>query len=70
MLAGLAGERVRQAFAYYDSDNTGYILPVQFQKSLNQPSHINSLTVWLVNLDPSAMSEPQKHFLRQCQSFS
>lgn len=32
MLAGLAGERVRQAFAYYDSDNTGYILPVQFQK--------------------------------------
>lgn len=31
MLAGLLGERVRQAFQYFDPNNTGYILPEQFQ---------------------------------------
>lgn len=32
MLAGLMGERVRQAFQQFDPNNTGYILPEQFQK--------------------------------------
>lgn len=31
MLAGLLGERVRQAFQHFDPTNTGYILPEQFQ---------------------------------------
>lgn len=31
MLSGILGERVRQAFTYYDKDQTGYILPEQFQ---------------------------------------
>ncbi|KAF5097818.1 hypothetical protein D0Z00_002255 [Geotrichum galactomycetum] len=31
MLAGLLGERVRQAFQHYDPSKTGYILPEQFQ---------------------------------------
>lgn len=35
MLAGLAGERVRQAFAYYDKDHTGYISPNEFQKIID-----------------------------------
>lgn len=31
MVSGLMGERVRQAFRYFDKDNTGYITPDQFQ---------------------------------------
>lgn len=32
MLSGLLGERVRQAFHHFDPNNTGYILPEQFQQ--------------------------------------
>lgn len=40
MLAGILGERVRQAFSHFDPQNTGYILPEQFQKIIeNTASH-------------------------------
>jgi solute carrier family 25 aspartate/glutamate transporter 12/13 len=36
MLSGLLGERVRQAFQYYDTANSGYILPEQFQEIITK----------------------------------
>ncbi|KAK9458353.1 mitochondrial carrier domain-containing protein [Dipodascopsis uninucleata] len=36
MLRGLQGERVRQAFHFYDKENTGYIEPEQFQNIIEQ----------------------------------
>ncbi|KAK9374417.1 mitochondrial carrier domain-containing protein [Lipomyces chichibuensis] len=36
MLRGLQGERVRQAFHFYDRANTGYIEPEQFQKIIEK----------------------------------
>lgn len=38
MLRGLQGERVRQAFQHYDSDNNGYIDPDDFQRIIEQTS--------------------------------
>ncbi|ANB13369.1 Agc1p [Sugiyamaella lignohabitans] len=36
MLSGLLGERVRQAFQYYDKNQTGYILPEEFQEIITK----------------------------------
>lgn len=36
MLSGLMGERVRQAFQYYDKRNTGYISPDQFSEIISK----------------------------------
>lgn len=36
MVSGLMGERVRQAFRYYDRDNSGFINPDQFQNIIQQ----------------------------------
>ncbi|KAK9480135.1 mitochondrial carrier domain-containing protein [Lipomyces japonicus] len=36
MLKGLQGERVRQAFHYYDKNNTGFIEPEQFKTIIEQ----------------------------------
>ncbi|KAK9450284.1 mitochondrial carrier domain-containing protein [Limtongia smithiae] len=38
MLRGLQGERVRQAFHFYDKSHTGYIDPEQFQRIIEQTS--------------------------------
>lgn len=32
LIKGLQGERLRQAFRYFDKDGDGYILPTEFQK--------------------------------------
>jgi len=32
LLKGFRGERVRQAFRYFDTDNDGFIAPTEFQK--------------------------------------
>ncbi|KAK0123686.1 mitochondrial aspartate-glutamate transporter agc1 [Cadophora gregata] len=38
MLRGLQGERIRQAFHYFDKDGDGYIEPEQFQRIILQTS--------------------------------
>lgn len=38
MLRGLQGERIRQAFHYYDNDGDGYIKPEEFQNIILQTS--------------------------------
>ncbi len=32
LMKGLQGERLRQAFRFFDADGDGYILPDQFQR--------------------------------------
>ena len=32
LIKGLQGERLRQAFRYFDKDGDGYILPTEFQR--------------------------------------
>lgn len=36
MLRGLVGERIRQAFLYYDKSNSGFIYPEEFAKIIRQ----------------------------------
>ncbi|CAN6673040.1 mitochondrial aspartate-glutamate transporter Agc1p [Trichomonascus vanleenenianus] len=50
MLSGLMGERVRQAFQYYDRSNTGYILPEQFQEIIKKTASHKLSDTMLENL--------------------
>ncbi|KAM0793053.1 hypothetical protein ACM66B_000540 [Microbotryomycetes sp. NB124-2] len=36
LMKGLQGERLRQAFQYFDKDQTGYITPVDFQRIITE----------------------------------
>ena len=36
MMKGLPGERLRQAFSYFDQEKTGYIRPDQFAKIIKE----------------------------------
>lgn len=35
-MKGLQGERLRQAFHYFDKDQTGYITPADFQRIITE----------------------------------
>lgn len=50
MLSGLMGERVRQAFRYYDQNNTGYIQPEEFQTIIKQTASHKLSDTMLENL--------------------
>jgi solute carrier family 25 (mitochondrial aspartate/glutamate transporter), member 12/13 len=57
-MKGLQGERLRQAFHYFDKDQTGYISPADFQRIIKEiAAHKLSDTVLesvpsLANLTP------------------
>lgn len=50
MLCGLAGERGRQAFQYYDKGNTGFILPEEFEEMVKLVASHKLSDHLLVNL--------------------
>ncbi|OLL26796.1 Calcium-binding mitochondrial carrier protein Aralar1, partial [Neolecta irregularis DAH-3] len=50
LLRGLQGERVRQAFAYFDKNGTGYITPDQFARIIHDTSAHKLSDALLANL--------------------
>lgn len=57
MLSGVNGERVRQAFRYYDKKNTGFITAEQFQEMITRISG-HKLSTQLVNSLHTVIDRP------------